>query len=366
MTLALALCGPLLVAALVALNLFWALRRPAHLQRLARAALRALHRRAESVDFWPGGDPKVDDKKGKENYRLLAKKLITTQTGLWGLLSSMGFLFFWVFGWVSPQYTIGFVAHLGGSWIAGIAVAGLALGSVWAVLSAWRMTRAQFFSSRTGFTRLWMARACRPRSRFGEALHEAFQKADRIDILDFTGYELIAKGPSEAGGVIATLLAQVPDKEVRVLLFNPCAAEIDPDRKQNTVVQSQLSAMEMSREAFESKLRATMDRVQVLNRHRTQPIDVRLYSEKPSFRAIVAGELSLLGAIDPRDAAGEFPLYEARRQGDGPSLHLAARSHFLRVWGDSSSVTIEAAATIEDLPVSQYETPVPRPGVSTR
>jgi hypothetical protein len=338
----LALCGPLLSAALLALNLFVAIRSPRRLRALARSLVRRLHRRWESVEFWNGG-AEVATKRGS-GPRAWAAILVRTRLGIASSVASLGFLILWIGGWVSPGYTLGFLAHLAGSYLGGLLLAALCALLAWSITAAWNMSRAQLYAAKSGLSRLWIAGSGRPRSPFSQELRETFAASPRIEILDFTGYELIAKGPSEAGGILAALLARLPDKEVRLLLFNPCGREIDPDRKHTTVLQSQLSAMEMSREAFESKLRATLDRIEHLNTKRPKAIEVRLYSEKPSFRVLVAGETAYLGAIDPRDAAGEFPLYEARRQSNGPSLHAAARAHFLRVWGDSLPVTMEAAS----------------------
>ena len=92
---------------------------------------------------------------------------------------------------------------------------------------------------------------------------------------------------------------------------------------------------------------------------------MHLYAEKPSFRMVVAGETAFLGSIDCRDTAGEIPLVEVRRRSDAPSLHAAARAHFLRAWGDSLPVRISATTTV-NAPVDQgSRTPVPRSAPAT-
>src|SRR5262245_44590710 len=87
-------------AALVGLDLLVAVRAPARVRRLGRATLRGLHRKAESVVLGSAAAPAPA--KGKQDPRLLVEKLISTRLGIWGLLATTGFLFFWFNGWVSP------------------------------------------------------------------------------------------------------------------------------------------------------------------------------------------------------------------------------------------------------------------------
>jgi len=357
------LCGLGFVAGLIALNLQVPLRWSGRVRKLGYRVLGWLHNRSEAAVFTREPTAAGAPAASKSPFR----QLIANRLGIWSLISSFLFVAIWVSGWVSPTYTLGFLAHLAGSWIGGLLLASLGFGAVWAVGSSWQMGLAQLYASRSGLRRIWMANSNLSGTRLPEALHQAAAAAQRIDILDFTGYELLAKGTSaEEGGVLAKLLAWHPEKEARVLLFNPSVQEIDPDRKQTTVLQSQLGAMEMSREAFESKLRATFDRIEALNQKRQKPIEVRLYSEKPSFRAVVVGDSSFLGAIDAHDATGELLLYEAWRKADGPSMYTAARSHFLRVWGDSLPVLVEAASTIEEEAPVAHESPVPRTRAGAR
>ena len=162
---------------------------------------------------------------------------------------------------------------------------------------------------------------------------------------------------------LRSLYSPKASRILRVLLFNPCSREIDPDRKSTTVIQSLLGSMEMSRENFESRLRGTLDRIEICNRDREVPIEVRLYSEKPSFRVVAAGNTLFLGAINPRDASGEIPLYETVENHDGASLHGAAHSHFQRVWADSTPVEVQTTATVQSLaahPMAQ------EPGANSR
>jgi hypothetical protein len=342
----LGILGTLVAGLLIALNVYVAVRSPGRLRRLSRVFLSGLHRRAEAVEFHAPAPAPQKGAKGPPWHVRVYK----TRLGKGACLASILFLGSWIFGWVPPSYTVGFMAHLVVSWVYGLAGAGVAFLLFWSLEAAFRMSRAEIFAAKTGLARVWLASTTRRQGRLLDTLRSVFAEAPRIEFLDFTGYELIAKGHSEGRsddpGPLARILARFPEKEVRILLFNPCGREIDPDRKHTTVLQSQLTAMDLSREAFESRLRATIDRIDQLNRDRKHPIEVRLYSEKPSFRVLVAGEVAFLGAIDPRDSAGEIPLYEARRQSQGPSLHAAMRSHLLRVWGDSLPVNMEAASTV--------------------
>lgn len=352
------ICGLGFVAGLINLNVQLALRWSSQLRKIGYRVLGWLHNRAEAAVFTKHPTAAAASQAGSGSK---FQMLTSSRLGIWSLISSFLFVAIWVSGWVKPTYTLGFMAHLFSSWMGGLLAASLGFGAVWAIGCSWQMGLAQLFASRTGLRRIWIANANLNGSRLLEALRQTAGAAQRIDVLDFTGYELIAKGgTAEEGGVLAKLLMRYPDKEARILLFNPSVQEIDPDRKQTTVLQSQLGSMEMSREAFESKLRATFDRIEALNLKRQKPIEVRLYSEKPCFRAVVVGEASFLGAIDPHDATGELLLYEACRKGDGPSMFTAARAHFLRVWGDSLPVLIETASTLEEESAVDQQSPAPR------
>jgi hypothetical protein len=348
MAVILVLTSPFLAAGAVLLNLWAAHRGRERFRKVWRGIIRRAHRRTEVAEL--SEEPVKEERPARKDARFWVRKAFTTRSGLWATLASTAFLGVWVAGWVGTQYPLGFVWHFLGSWAAGILFATACFSVALSFASSVRFLGLRLLADRVGLSRIWIARSGKAGERFSQSIRQAFAEAPRIEILDFTGFELIAKGSVEDGGPIASLLARFPEKEARVLLFNPCAQEIDPDRKQTTVLESQLSALGITREAFESKVLATMNRIESLNRNRPKPIEVRLYSEKPCFRTIVAGDAALLGPIDPGDASGEFPLCELRVKKDGASLHGATRAYFLRAWGDSLPVEINAAPMAVPVP----------------
>lgn len=348
MKLILILGAPVLVLVVLGINLLIVLYGRKRLYKIGRAIFRMVNSRAETANFWIGG-PQDGNPQGSFKTRLLSS--LKTHLGMWGILASVSFLAILILKWVPPTMPLGFCMHFLHSWIGGIAFATLFAGIAHASGMAWQMARTQLLASRGGLHRIWLARSNRTDTRFYRALRAAFGRSQRIEIADLTGFELFA-GPREEGGILSHLSSQFKDKEIRLLIFNPCSREIDPDRKQTTVIQSLLLTMEMSREAFESRIQATANLVYKLNRNRARPIQVRLYSEKPSFRLIIADEVAFMGSIDPRDDSGEFPLYEVHRNSTDASLHMAVRSHFVRAWGKSIPVQIEAstqATAVEDI-----------------
>ncbi len=344
------LSSPLFVAALIAANLFAALRGEGRFRKLAVAALGLVHRRASSAWLYRvkgnGAGPAQTDPSKKKGRWAWARRLLETNIGRWAIAASAVFIFLWLDGWVSPSLTRRFLQHIAVSWIGGILLASAGFAVLRAFIYSWQAGRFGLFAARTGLTRIWLLGNDRPPVEFCARLREAVAASGRIELLDFTGFDLIARGKNGEGGILGSILSHCPDKEARILLFNPCARDIDPDRKLSTVLQSHLGAMEMTREVFETKIRATLDHIEALNQNRAKPIEVRLYAEKPSFRVLVAGDLALLGTMDVRDNAPSIPIYELGRGTRDASFHSAARSHFLRVWGDSMPVTMEAVTTV--------------------
>ncbi len=357
--------SPLLVAALIAVNFFLAVRGGGRLRSLGVAALGLMHRRASSAWLYrmraSAPRPVENDPKRKKDRWSWTRSLVETNIGWCAIAASVVFVFLWLDGWVSPTQQGRFLKHIVYSWIGGILLAAAGFAVVRSFVYSWQAGRFGLFAARTGLSRIWLLGNNRPPIEFCARLREAVAAPGRIELLDFTGFDLIARGKNGEGGILASILSRWPDKEVRILLFNPCARDVDPDRKLSTVLQSQLSTVEMTREVFETKIRATLDKIQALNQNRTKPIEVRLYAEKPSFRVLVAGDLALLGTMDARDNAPAIPIYELGRGTKEASLHSAARSHFLRVWGDSVPVTVEAVTTV----VSEGEQ-APRETVAAR
>ena len=355
MSLLLILVAPILALAAIALNGAAALKGRERLRKLGSTVVRKMHSRVETVELWRESNVVVEPPKG--GYRAWIDTILSTRLGIWALLASFLFLVLWVAGWVSAEYPLGFLSHLVASWAGGVILASGMFGVAYSFAFGSRFLCARYFASKTGLRGVWIARGGKAGSRFLGALRDAFASAQRIELLDFTGYELIAKGTNEEGGPVAALLRRFPEKEVRLLLFNPSAREIDPDRKHTTVIQSQLVAMEMSQEAFQTKIVATLNRVKALNRDRAKPIEVRLYSTKPSFRMLVAGETAFLGSIDPRDATGELPMVQVERLSEEPSLHAAARAQFIQVWGESCPLEINTSVPADRQAAGQSARP---------
>jgi hypothetical protein len=355
MSLFLILVAPILALGAIAMNGAAVLKGRERLHKLGMTLVRRAHSQVETVDLWR--EPPLVVAPSKGGYRTWIATILSTRMGIWAILASFLFLVLWVAGWVSAEYPLGFLAHLVASWAGGAILAGGVFGVMYSFAFGARFLCTRDFASKTGLRGIWIARGGKAGSRFLGALRDGFASAQRVELLDFTGYELIAKGTTEEGGPVASLLRRFPDKEVRLLLFNPSAREIDPDRKHTTVIQSQLVTMEMSQEAFQAKIVATLNRVKALNRDRAKPIEVRLYSSKPSFRMLVAGETVFLGSIDPRDATGELPMVQVQRLSEEPSLHAAARAHFIQVWGESCPLEINTSAPAERQAAAQNGRP---------
>jgi hypothetical protein len=355
MSLMLILVAPILALAAIAMNGAAALKGGERLRKLGSTVVRKIHSQVETVELWR--EPKVVVEPQKGGYRTWINRILSTRLGIWSLLASFLFLVLWGVGWVSAEYPLGFLSHLVTSWAGGVILASCLFGVAYSFVFGTRFLCTRYFASKTGLRGIWIARGGKAGIRFLSALRDAFASAQRIELLDFTGYELIAKGTTEEGGPVASLLRRFTDKEVRILLFNPSGREIDPDRKHSTVIQSQLVAMEMTREAFQTKIVATLNRVKVLNRDRAKPIEVRLYSTKPSFRMLVAGETAFMGSIDPRDATGEMPMYEVQKLSEEPSLHAAARAQFIQVWGESCPLEIDTSVPADRQAVAQNTRP---------
>ncbi len=347
MTILLALCAPILAAGALALHLWVAVYGRNSLARLGLKLFRFFSSKNEAAIFFI--ESAIDDFRSPK-LKIRVRASLKTWLGIWAILSSISFLSLWIIGWTNPKYHVGYFMHFLNSWAAGILIGTFISSIAFSFVLAWQMGRAQLLATQSGLQRIWRAKLNNINGQFRLALREAFDASHRIEVLDFTGHELIAKGPTEEGGILASLFSLYLDKEIRILLFSPFTQGIDPDRKHTTVIQSQLSSMDMSREVFESRLQATVNRIQLLNKNRAKPIEIRLYSEKPSFRTLVAGPIAFLGSIDARDGSGEFPLYEVRQRSADPSLYSAARSHFLRVWGSSIPVQLEAPSTAQTPP----------------
>ena len=334
------------ILAIVAGELWITLFRPDLLQGWIRTLARRVLRRLERAPVFAN----TSRSGAKRTFSMLLNPAglmaaFSTWPAAIGAIAAISTVALWIEGWVSPQEPRSFFRHFALSAIVGIGLSTAAAFCVHAVGALFALARVRTLSARTGLRGLAVLKVGERDNEVVRKISDGLSSAQQLEVLDFTGYELIAKGSADTGGVLASLVARFPQAEVKILLFNPCAQEADPGRKHSTVIQSQLGALEISRETFESRLRAAVERIDKLNQKRERPIEVRLYSEKPAFSVIVAGPTAFVATTQGRDGPDGCVFEEHTQRTDGASLHGALRSHFQRLWATAAPVVIETAAS---------------------
>lgn len=198
--------------------------------------------------------------------------------------------------------------------------------------------RAFGLLSRFGFRALWVLEPGRTARGLREALVARVRGSSRVAILDVTGQELIGKGAGPSGGVLYDTLASMVSVPVQLLLLQPETISPDPEQRRATAFQSVLAEMDITPQNFVRRIRATLDAVQTLNelRAETARIDVRFYTEKPSFRAIVFDGTSLVAPWVPRESNFPSPFLEVGREAAEPTLYNSFRFQFARLWASAA------------------------------
>lgn len=205
--------------------------------------------------------------------------------------------------------------------------------------------RALGLLSRFGFRALWVLEPGKSAALLRSGLGSRIRASSRVAIVDVTGHELLGKGAGPSGGLLYDTLASMTSVPVQLLLLQPETASPDPEQRRATVFQSVLAEMDISPQNFVRRVRSTLDVVQTLNENRSDDarIEVRFYSERPSFRAIVFDESILVSPWVPRETNTPSPFLEIGREAAEPTLYGAFRFHCVRVW-TSAAPKQEAAA----------------------
>jgi len=188
--------------------------------------------------------------------------------------------------------------------------------------------------SRFGFRALWVLQPGQPSAALRDGLAARVRGSSRVLILDVTGQDLIGKGAGPSGGMLYDTLTSMTSVPVNLLLLQPESYSPDPEQRRATVFQSVLAEMDITPQNFMRRIRATLDAVQTLNESRPEDarIDVRFYSEKPSFRSIVFDESVLVAPWVPRESTFPTPFLEVAQSAADPTLYSAFRFHFARLW----------------------------------
>jgi len=207
------------------------------------------------------------------------------------------------------------------------------LGTI-ACLSCLPRARGYATMSRHGFRAFWVADPQDPSRLLLQELASRAQISSAIRILDVTGFDLIGKGPGLSGGLIYDTLASMTGVPVQLLLLEPEARVLDPEHKHATIFQSLLAEMEVTPATYQRRVRATLDAVEALNEMRAPQakIDVRLYAEKPEFRAIVFDESAFVGPWMPLEGSSPVPFLQIARDSEGASLYEGFRRQVARLW----------------------------------
>lgn len=215
-----------------------------------------------------------------------------------------------------------------------LALAGAAVFTVIAYAWAPSGFRALVISSRSGLQGLRVLDA-KVRSReFSSYLSTSAQSTSNILVLDVTGFELFVERTVGEEGYLVEILRTHQSVPVSVLLLDPNAHEVDPDRQRLTVFQTVLGELQMSATVFMKRLRRTLASIATLNESRPPEaqIEVRYYSEKPGVGAIVFDRSML---VSPWSGAGQIhdcPSFQLGADAPLPSLYESFRRHVIRLW----------------------------------
>ncbi len=186
---------------------------------------------------------------------------------------------------------------------------------------------------RCGFRGLWILEPERFPKKFLTRLVEQAGTTEKIEIVDVTGYELFVRGPSPTESLLQTIVSSAPDTPMSLLLLNPFSQEVDPDRQQATIFQTVLAEMGMQSKGFMTKMRKTLQIVEILNseRHPTAQIEVLFYSEKPTMSAVLFDESALVFPWGPQGPKTDLPCLEIARQSDAISFYETYRRTVARL-----------------------------------
>ena len=188
--------------------------------------------------------------------------------------------------------------------------------------------------SRSGIRALWEVNLVQSKRRFQEELIARINRSGSLSVVDVTGYKLFGKGEGPTGGLLYDPLQAARKSTVCIMLYKPDSETRDPDGHA-TVFQSLLASMNLSKEAYMRRLKMTLDAIEALNKERPAEfkIQVRYYSEKPTFQTLVFDECAFAYPWQSReDHNVHVPFLEVAKIGPGSSLYESLRLHFVRLW----------------------------------
>ncbi|MBN1417552.1 MAG: hypothetical protein JXP34_02185 [Planctomycetes bacterium] len=195
---------------------------------------------------------------------------------------------------------------------------------------------------------IWQMTPNEPCPALRLALSSRMSGATSVGILDVTAFDLIGKGPGTSGSLLYDILSSWNQVPVSLLLLDPFASAVDPDRSLVSVSQEVIAEMDMSDRSYHRRLRAVVDAIDDLNEHRSAEakIQVRLYAEKPSMTAILLDRSAFISPWEPIERERSFALFEGSDVGS--SFFEVYRRLFIRLWCDARPMAPEIAACLRE------------------
>lgn len=253
----------------------------------------------------------------------------------WGVLATLLFvgISFWAGAWSDNE--IEALSRVGQCALIAGALGGFL---VFTSVAYWSMVPRALGGThleRSGLKELWSVDLAAPQKKLLQAIQEHVGRSKKVLCLDVTGRKLIGRGPGATGGLLFDALRSRPDLPVCVLLFKPDSQAKDPERKVSSVFSTLLCEMEISREMYIQQLRETLEFIAALNQERTPEgqIQVRYYSEKPSFQVVLFDDSALTFPWQPREEKDLVPILELDQTPEGSAFYESYRRHFARLWG---------------------------------
>ncbi len=253
----------------------------------------------------------------------------------WGALSLIAFVALgFLDGRLTVEHPVAVIASVSYMLLAGGAAATVVL-LVAALRSILPSLRTLDVFRRGGLFAVWLVDCLHPNRRLRENLRKRISRSSKVCIVDVTGYELLGKGPGDAGAFLFSLLDQARHVPVYIALCKPDPDCIDPERRKVSVLQGLLGEMNMSHSTYLRRVSMTMDAVEVLNQSRDEnaKISVRFYTEKPTFRAILLDNSCVAIPFHPREERARLAYVDILRSAIHPTLYESFRRHFGRLWG---------------------------------
>ncbi len=257
----------------------------------------------------------------------------------WGVLAA-GFLllFSWTFGYTdfTTPGSVGLTILYSAAAVVAAAMMVTFVVSVKNFAPGWQMSS---LLRKCGIQGLWSVTPGKKVNRVQQMLNTRALDTSYIGMIGVTGGTLLGNGSGPQGGLLYDAFRSADTVPGRVLLLHPGADTIDPEHKKMTVIEDVLFELEVTEEVFRRQLRATIEAVDDLNteREKTEQIEIRLYSEKPSLVGAFFDEDALVASWQPHSKTTVFTSVESKRS--DASLFTVYRSHFLRLWSAARTIT---------------------------